>query len=374
LNCSVTMSKRIRIFTAEDVAEHTQRGNVWVSAKGKVYDVSSFASDHPGGDDILLKYAGQDVTAVMKDASEHEHSESAYSILDDLLIGKIGTEETGLLDKDWEATDDFKPEDTDEAADFAKNSFLDLRKPLIRQVWEANWSKSYYLKQVHQPRHIPEPARLFGPSYLEVFTRTSWYVVPLIWVPISAYLFLRSLLQFTGPLAPFTVQPLLSIEALMNVSFDTFMKTSGLWALGVFIWTLLEYTLHRFLFHVDDRLPDTPTFIMLHFLLHGIHHYLPMDPMRLVMPPLLFTVLQAPFTHLAHQIFPAAVANGIISGAFAMYVAYDLIHYALHHSRLPKYLREQKKYHLAHHYKDMELGFGITSKFWDIVFNTILPI
>lgn len=35
------------------------------------------------------------------------------------------------------------------------------------------------------------------------------------------------------------------------------------------------------------------------------------------MPPLLFTVLQAPFTKLAHTIFPAAVANGIISGSFA---------------------------------------------------------
>jgi 4-hydroxysphinganine ceramide fatty acyl 2-hydroxylase len=40
---------------------------------------------------------------------------------------------------------------------------------------------------------------------------------------------------------------------------------------------MLEYGLHRFLFHIDYWLPDRPFFLMLHFLLHGIHHYMPMD-------------------------------------------------------------------------------------------------
>ena len=42
-------------------------------------------------------------------------------------------------------------------------------------------------------------------------------------------------------------------------------------------------------------------------------------------------------------------------------VFYDCTHYALHHTKLPAYLREVKKYHLAHHYKNYELGFGVTS-------------
>lgn len=55
-------------------------------------------------------------------------------------------------------------------------------------------------------------------------------------------------------------------------------------------------------------------------------------------------------------------------------------------------MREMKKYHLAHHYKNFELGFGVTSachscskssrdidalspgKIWDYVFNTVLPV
>jgi 4-hydroxysphinganine ceramide fatty acyl 2-hydroxylase len=79
------------------------------------------------------------------------------------------------------------------------------------------------------------------------------------------------------------------------------------------------------------------------------------------MPPLLFFVLQAPFTKLGHTVFPTAVANGIISGAFAFYIVYDCMHYALHHTQLPQYMKEMKKYHLAHHYKNFELGFGVTS-------------
>ena len=48
--------------------------------------------------------------------------------------------------------------------------------------------------------------------------------------------------------------------------------------------------------------------------------------------------------------------------------------FSLHHTRLPAYMREMKKYHLAHHYKNFELGFGVTSKIWDYVFNTVLPV
>ena len=42
-------------------------------------------------------------------------------------------------------------------------------------------------------------------------------------------------------------------------------------------------------------------------------------------------------------------------------VLYDCMHYALHHTTLPKYMKDMKKYHLAHHYKNFELGFGVTS-------------
>ncbi|KAK0211526.1 oxidoreductase [Armillaria fumosa] len=367
------MSKRIRIYSPEDLKNHATASSCWVSYKGKVYDISGFLADHPGGDDILLRYAGQPVENVMTDKNEHVHSEAAYDMLDEFLVGKLGGEEHTCSD-DWTATDDFHPEDTDSTKDFEKNEFLDLRRPLLAQVWYANFSKSFYLKQIHQPRHLSYSARLFGPSYLEVFTKTVWYVVPIFWLPIATYLGLRSIIQFTTPLPSVFVNPYLPLELLSQIPAASYGKFAACFFTGNFIWTILEYLLHRFLFHLDDHLPDKGAFLTLHFLLHGVHHYLPMDRLRLVMPPVLFTTLQFPFTQLAYRLFPTPIANGIISGAFVFYVVYDCMHYALHHTNLPAYLKELKRYHLGHHYKNYELAFGVTSKFWDYVFGTVLPL
>jgi len=136
-------------------------------------------------------------------------------------------------------------------------------------------------------------------------------------------------------------------------------------------------------------MPDNRVFITLHFLLHGIHHYLPMDKLRLVMPPALFTLLAMPFWKLAHTVFfwDWYIATAVFSGGIFGYVCYDLTHYFLHHKSyvpiltrrppanhpsLPSYYKELKKYHLQHHFSDYQKGFGVTSKFWDKVFGTEL--
>ncbi|KAI0659329.1 oxidoreductase [Cubamyces menziesii] len=372
------MSKRIRIFTEEDVAKHASSSSCWVTRNGKVYDVTKFLPDHPGGDDYILKYGGKDVGAIMKDAAEHDHSDSAYDMLDEFVIGRVGVGET-LVSEDWEATDDFEPDETDTTADFEKNQFLDLRRPLFMQVWEANFTKSYYLQQVHQPRHLVDSPRLFGPWYLEMFTRTAWYVVPSIWLPIAGYLFVRSLVQFSigsYSLPPFSVDPAAPLKAALagHIAPAAFTYALPCFLFGNLVWTILEYIFHRFLFHIDALLPDHPAALTIHFLMHGIHHYLPMDRLRLVMPPVMFAFLSYPMTRLAHLLFPPSMANSIIAGSYVFYVLYDCMHYALHHTRLPAYVRDMKKYHLAHHYKNFDLGFGVTSKIWDYVFNTVLPV
>jgi 4-hydroxysphinganine ceramide fatty acyl 2-hydroxylase len=84
-----------------------------------------------------------------------------------------------------------------------------------------------------------------------------------------------------------------------------------------------------------SHLPDNRVGITLHFLLHGIHHYLPMDKYRLVMPPTLFVALAAPFWKLAHAVifwnWYAAVA-AYAGGVFG-YTLYDMTHYFLHHQK-----------------------------------------
>ena len=82
-------------------------------------------------------------------------------------------------------------------------------------------------------------------------------------------------------------------------------------------------------------LPDNRVGITLHFLLHGIHHYVPMDRLRLVMPPTLFVVLAIPFYRLALFIFywDWYVAMSVFCGGIFGYILYDETHYFLHHSK-----------------------------------------
>ena len=60
-------------------------------------------------------------------------------------------------------------------------------------------------------------------------------------------------------------------------------RVLGLAVVGLFVWTFVEYALHRFAFHHEVR---SPFGRRLHFLAHGIHHLDPWDRLRLVFPPL----------------------------------------------------------------------------------------
>jgi 4-hydroxysphinganine ceramide fatty acyl 2-hydroxylase len=91
------------------------------------------------------------------------------------------------------------------------------------------------------------------------------------------------------------------------------------------------------------------------------------------MPPALGFALAYPLMCLAHILFPAVAAYAIVGGAVFGYIGYDCTHYYLHHAKvLDFHFKEMKKYHLAHHYKNYESGYGITSKIWDYVFGTQL--
>lgn len=231
--------------------------------------------------------------------------------------------------------------------DFEKNNFLDLRKPLLKQIYFGKFTKKKYLDQIHKPRHYGnKSAPLFG-NFLEPLSLTAWWLVPLIWIPPNMIMFFLGLFNQK------------KLDALIY------------WTFGLTIWSLIEYCMHRFLFHIEYFLPDNSTSITLHFILHGIHHYLPMDTNRLVLPPVLFILLAYPFFKLAFNIFSFYIACSIFSGGMLGYILYDVTHYFLHHKQLPKFAQKIKSHHLMHHYKNHNMKFGVTNKFWDFVFNTL---
>jgi sterol desaturase/sphingolipid hydroxylase (fatty acid hydroxylase superfamily) len=142
---------------------------------------------------------------------------------------------------------------------------------------------------------------------------------------------------------------------------------------GAFIWTLAEYTLHRFVFHYRPRTPRQERIV---FLFHGVHHAQPQCKTRLVMPPVVSVPLATLFYSFFHLVVGkllgfSAWVDALFAGFGSGYLAYDLTHYATHHFRMrAPGLRYLKRYHMQHHYKTPNQRFGVSSPLWDIVFGT----
>ena len=145
--------------------------------------------------------------------------------------------------------------------------------------------------------------------------------------------------------------------------------------LGFFTWTFVEYTLHRFLFHIEKFMPDNKYFITLHYILHGVHHAFPMDHGRLVFPVILALPLYLLiFNFFVKVIYPVIICNTVMAGLLFGYLIYDMGHYYLHHSQPLKIVEYRKKYHMYHHYKDPDNGYGITKSLSQKLFVMPYPL
>jgi len=195
------------------------------------------------------------------------------------------------------------------------------------------------------------PIRLFESDFLEFFTHIHPAVVAAIWLPIAGYALARAMMD-----------PVLGAGALVIGVL-----------LGVIVWTLAEYTLHRFVFHFRPRAPWQER---LSFLFHGVHHAQPRSKTRLVMPP----AVSLPLGLVAYGLFRLVIgrllgATSWIAPLFAGftigYLAYDLTHYATHHFRMKrKYFLWVRRHHMRHHAQTPNLRFGVSTPMWDYVFGT----
>jgi sterol desaturase/sphingolipid hydroxylase (fatty acid hydroxylase superfamily) len=200
-----------------------------------------------------------------------------------------------------------------------------------------------------------EPVRLFDSDILEFFTHISPVTVLVIWVPVVAFFIWRA----------FALRP--------DGAGWLFIPMGVL--IGLFLWTISEYLLHRFVFHFHPKNPSERMKKFL-FLVHGVHHHQPRSKTRLVMPP----VMSIPLAALFYGLFYAVVAlligaphwvAPLFAGFICGYIAYDMLHYAIHHfSWKSKYYRVIRKHHMAHHFKTPERRFGVSSVLWDQVFKT----
>lgn len=132
---------------------------------------------------------------------------------------------------------------------------------------------------------------------------------------------------------------------------------------GVLLWTLTEYLMHRFVFHLPQS--------KFQYLIHGVHHEFPRDKERLMMPPVpgvIFITLFYGLFFLPFQIHTAIIMAGFLIG----YLVYTFIHYMIHAWKPIAGIEFLWTHHHKHHNPKLEhTCFGVSTPIWDYVFGTL---
>lgn len=189
--------------------------------------------------------------------------------------------------------------------------------------------------------------RIFQNSLLEALTKTHPAVIIGMYVPLSG----------------------LSLWYFYTSIYASITLTILLFLCGFTLWTLVEYLLHRYIFHF---ITDSAIVQRFHYTVHGVHHEYPLDTERLVMPPVPSVFIAAFFLGLFYSMMGTYV-YAFLPGFIIGYLVYASIHYAIHAYKPPKALNYWWRHHNLHHFKYPDRAFGVSTPLWDIIFGTMPP-
>ncbi|NXV62880.1 FA2H hydroxylase, partial [Molothrus ater] len=366
-----------RSFSAAEVRARCAQGACLVSCRRRLYDLSGFVRLHPGGEQLLRRRAGTDVSAAL-DGPPHRHSENARRWLEQYYVGDIEPGDEQVPPRGRTGTGGTRA--VGEPGVYPASpgclrrwvqvnkgcgDLVDWQKPLL---WQVGYLGEKYDEWVHQP--VDRPIRLFHSDFLEFLSKTAWYVVFMVWTPVVLYL---SWVSYTS-LAQGNTRLFSSFTTEYSIPVHKYYFPF-IFLLGMILWSLLEYLIHRFVFHMK---PPASNYylITLHFLLHGQHHKSPFDSSRLVFPPVPASLVIGFFYGVLRLLLPEVLGLSIFVGGLCGYVIYDMMHYYLHYGSPKKgtYLYGLKAYHVKHHFEHQKSGsFGISTRFWDYPFRTLIP-
>lgn len=159
----------------------------------------------------------------------------------------------------------------------------------------------------------------------------------------------------------------LIVAAILLAFRDPVSSQTAVWTIifctGLLGWTLIEYLLHRVLFHHAPVLSQ----------IHERHHR---SPLELIGTPAWVSILlalllvAAPSWATLGFSFGTAAATGLATG----YLWYVFVHYAAHHWQTDRgsYLYRARLRHAGHHHSPQSGNFGVTTSLWDHVFGTVV--
>lgn len=139
---------------------------------------------------------------------------------------------------------------------------------------------------------------------------------------------------------------------------------------GLFLWTLLEYAIHRGLLHFADV---GAWWNMGLARVHALHHEHPEDVSAVIISPFQSFPVAVLVYWALRAVFNAPRTGGIVAGTLMGYLAYEAFHYAFH-APTPlrwRWLIALRKYHALHHFETPERRFGVTSPLWDLVLDRL---
>jgi len=170
------------------------------------------------------------------------------------------------------------------------------------------------------------------------------------------------------PISIFIVIAIGLIAYGLTYGFIGVAEAIALFFMGWLVFSLLEYSAHRFLFHMNT---DTPVKARIQYTFHGNHHEFPKDKERLAMPPIV-SVLVASLLFFVFKLLFGQLVFGLVAGMLFGYAMYLWVHYAVHAYAPPKnFLKTLWVHHSIHHYKDPTVAYGVSSPLWDYVLGTM---
>lgn len=189
--------------------------------------------------------------------------------------------------------------------------------------------------------------RMFDSAFFEFFSKVHPSMPFIFWLPVAFGILGYSL----------------------GSGVTTPVLTAAFFPLGWVTWQLLEYVIHKKVFHYEGSGPFTRRF---HDIVHGFHHKYPDDDTRLVMPlPVsisLAAIIWFGLSLAGHTEVTVPYWSGLVLG----YLWYDFLHWSTHHRKpLTAWGRKLRAHHMSHHFADSTTNYGISYMWLDRVLGTL---